>query len=118
MKLKIYQKAYDDADAALQIDHQHIKSVGRRGTAAFYLKKFKQAKLDFIHAIQIEPDNRTFQEYLKKTLEKLEQIRAESYEKMSRRVVFTDLDNLGFEENATLVPIKELHLDESAVKQA
>ena len=41
IKLKIFQKAYDDAHAALQIDHKHIKSIGRRGTAAFYLKKFK-----------------------------------------------------------------------------
>lgn len=41
LKLKVYQKAYDDAHEALQIDFNHIKSVGRRGTAAFYLKKFK-----------------------------------------------------------------------------
>jgi len=41
IKLKIYQKAYDDAVEALKIDHLHVKSVGRRGTAAFYLKKFK-----------------------------------------------------------------------------
>lgn len=41
LKLKIYQKAYDDAHSAIQIDYNHVKSVGRRGTAAFYLKKFK-----------------------------------------------------------------------------
>ena len=49
---------------------------------------------------------------MKKTLEKLEKIKLESYEKMSRRVVFTDLDSIGFEENAIRVPITELHLDE------
>lgn len=57
IKLKVYNKAYDDAHAALQIDHKHLKSVGRRGTAAFYLKKFKQAKLDFLHGLQLEPTN-------------------------------------------------------------
>jgi hypothetical protein len=41
LKLKVHQKAYDDAHAALQIDYQHVKSLGRRGTAAYYLKKFK-----------------------------------------------------------------------------
>jgi len=69
--------------------------------------------LDFIHALQLEPENNTFMEYLKKTLERLEKIKMESYEKMRRRIVFTDLDKLGFSENATRVPITELHLDES-----
>ena len=32
---------------------------------------------------------------------------------MQRRAVFTDLDKLGFEEQATIVPVEELHLDES-----
>jgi hypothetical protein len=67
-----------------------VKSVGRRGTAAYYLKNFKQAKLDFLHGLQIEPQNQQFAEYLKKTLEKLQQIKNEAYEKMTRRVVFTD----------------------------
>ena len=60
--------------------------MGRRGTAAFYLKKYKQAKLDFLHALQLEPTNTQFAEYLKKTLEKLDKIKLESYEKMRRRV--------------------------------
>jgi len=45
--MKVYKNAYDDANAALEIDPSHLKSIGRRGTAAFYLKNFKQAKLDF-----------------------------------------------------------------------
>jgi lipoprotein NlpI len=44
----VYQKAYDDADAALKIDPTHLKSIGRRGTAAYYIKNFKQAKMDFL----------------------------------------------------------------------
>lgn len=118
IKLKVYNKAYEDAHAALQLDHQHIKSVGRRGTAAFYLKKFKQAKLDFLHGLQLEPSNTQFAEYLKKTLERLEKIKLESYEKMKRRVVFTDLSSLGFDDNAVIVPVTEMQLDENALKQS
>lgn len=117
IKLKVYQKAYDDAHLALQIDFEHIKSVGRRGTAAFYLKKYKQAKLDFLHALQLETTNTQFAEYLKKTLEKLDKIKLESYEKMRRRVQFTDLNLIGFEENAVTVPVAEMQLNENALKQ-
>lgn len=67
--------------------------------------------------LRIEPENKTFVEYLKKTLERLEKIKMESYEKMTRRVVFTDLDNLGFDKHATLLPCTELHLDAEQVKQ-
>jgi hypothetical protein len=48
LKLKVYQKAYVDASDALAIDKTHVKSVGRRGTAAFYLKKYKEAQIDFL----------------------------------------------------------------------
>ena len=48
IKLKVYSKAFEDAEAALALDPQHVKSVGRRGTAAYYLKKFKQARSDFM----------------------------------------------------------------------
>jgi tetratricopeptide (TPR) repeat protein len=112
LKMKVYQSAFDDADEALAIDREHVKSLGRRGQAAFYLRKFKQAKLDFMRGLQLSPDDKTFQEYLKKTLERLQKIKEESYEKMTRRVVFTDLDSLGFDENSTRVPVVELHLDQ------
>ena len=111
LKMKVYQKAFEDAHAALQIDYNHVKSVGRRGTAAYYLKNFKQAKLDFLHGLQLEPQNTQFAEYLKKTLEKLQQIKNEAYEKMQRRVVFTDFTQVGFDEHCTIVPLTELHLD-------
>lgn len=67
--------------------------------------------------MQLEPENNTFQEYLRKTLEKLEKIKIESYEKMTRRVVFTDLEAIGFDQRATYIPCTELHLDDSALKQ-
>ena len=36
---------------------------------------------------------------------------------MHRRAIFTDLDKLGFEEVSYLVPVQELHLDESQLRQ-
>jgi len=48
LKLKAYGKAYDDANRAVLIDPTHMKSIGRRGTASYYLGKVKQAKIDFI----------------------------------------------------------------------
>ena len=36
---------------------------------------------------------------------------------MHRRAIFTDLDKLGFEEASYLVPVQELHLDESQLRQ-
>ena len=67
--------------------------------------------------MQLEPASTQFAEYLKKTLERLEKIKLESYEKMKRRVVFTDLTSMGFEEHAVICPITELQLDESALLQ-
>ena len=43
LKLKAYGKAYDDANRACLIDSTHVKSVGRRGTAAYYLGNLRQA---------------------------------------------------------------------------
>jgi hypothetical protein len=53
---------------------------------------------------------------LKKTLEKLQKLKAEAYEKMNRRVVFTDLNLLGFEDEAVMIPQVELHLDQNQEK--
>lgn len=55
IKLKAYQKAWDDAQAACEIDEHHVKSVGRRGTASYYLGKYRAAKLDFITCLKLEP---------------------------------------------------------------
>jgi hypothetical protein len=44
-------------------------------------------------------------------LEKLQQLKTEAYDKMQRRVVFTDLSEMGFDEDSMFVPVQELHLD-------
>ena len=64
-----------------------------------------------MEALELEPSNRTFSEYLKKTIEKLQALKVEAYEKLERRVVFTDLSMMGFDDDATIVPVIEMHLD-------
>ena len=116
LKLKAYHKAFADADAALQLDPVHVKSLGRRGTACYYLDKFRQAKRDFVVALGLDPNNKQFREYLKKTDERLNKIRGEAYERMVRRATFTDLTELMTERDADL-PLTELHLDEKVNKE-
>jgi len=58
LKLKAYSKAFVDADGACKIDSGHIKSLGRRGTACYYLDKFRDAKRDFSIALAVEPTNK------------------------------------------------------------
>ena len=64
-----------------------------------------------MRGLKLEPKNRQFAEYLNKTNEKLLKIKREAYEKMERRVMFTDLSEMGFEEEAIRVHAEELHLD-------
>lgn len=79
------------------LDPTHVKSLGRRGTAAYYLGKIKEAMRDFVEIITLEPKNVQFVEYLKKCEERLQKIRDEAYEKMQRRVMFTDFEEIGFD---------------------
>ena len=47
-------------------------------------------------------------------------MKAEAYEKMNRRVVFTDLSLLGFEDEAVTIPMVEMHADrqlDAAIQQ-
>ena len=111
LKLKAHAKAYDDANRAVLIDPSHVKSIGRRGTAAYYLGKIKQAKIDFITALQLDPQNIGFLEYIQKTDQRLQKLKSEAMEKIERRMMFTNLEEVGFDEHSCRVPITELHLD-------
>jgi len=117
LKLKAYQKAFDDSNRACKIDPEHVKSIGRRGTANYYLGNIKQAKRDFVRGLKLEEGNKQFYEYLSKTEEKLQKIKQEAYEKMERRVMFTDLNEMGFEEEAVRIHTQELHLDKQLVEE-
>ena len=41
LKLKKYEQAYMDADSAIKYDANHLKSIQRRGTAAYYTKRYR-----------------------------------------------------------------------------
>lgn len=84
LKLRRYQEAENDADQALMIDSEHIKSLQRRGTARFYLGKYRQSVRDFQKAQSITPSPQ-IADYQKKALEKMEKLKFELIEKMKRR---------------------------------
>lgn len=87
LKLKEYEKAYQDADAALKSDQNHLKSIQRRGTAAYYTQRMRTARKDFAHALSIEY-NQQFEEYLKKANAYIDKVKLEAYEKLKRKVQF------------------------------
>lgn len=89
--------------------------MGRRGTASYYLGKIKQAKVDFLNAIKLDPENLGFIDYIKKADERLQRLKSEAMEKIERRVMFTDLDEVGFDEHSVRIPVTELHLDQREV---
>jgi DnaJ family protein C protein 7 len=41
IKLKNYENAFVDADKALKFDPNHLKSIQRRGTAAYFTKRLR-----------------------------------------------------------------------------
>ncbi len=90
--------------------------MGRRGQANYYLGKVKQAKIDFIQAIKHDPDNIGFLDYIKKADERLQRLKSEAIEKMERRIMFTDLAEVGFDEHSLRVPVIELNLDQKEVE--
>lgn len=117
LKLKAHSKAYDDADKALKIDPSHFKSLGRRGTASYYLGRVKQAKIDFISALKSDPENIGFIDYIKKCDERLQKIKSEALEKIERRIMFTDLEEIGFEEHSRRIPVVEMRLDQKVIQE-
>ena len=65
--------------------------------------------------MKLDPTNVLFLEYIKKTNERLQRLKSEALEKIERRIMFTDLDEIGFEEHSFRVPVKELHLDQKVI---
>lgn len=55
MKLRRYAEAESDAEAALALDPEHVKSLQRRGTARYYLGKLRLAAKDFMIAQHLSP---------------------------------------------------------------
>lgn len=55
IKLKNYEEAFYSADKALSHDGNHLKSIQRRGTAAYYTGRLRIARKDFMHSLTIDP---------------------------------------------------------------
>ena len=66
--------------------------------------------------MRLDPDNIGFLEYIKKADERLQRIKSEALEKMERRIAFTDLDEVGFDQHSVKVPIIEMHLDKKEIE--
>ena len=63
IKLKRYEQAFQDADKAIQFDPNHLKSIQRRGTSAYFTSRLRRARKDFIHCLSLEY-SQTFAGYL------------------------------------------------------
>lgn len=74
------------------IDPEHLKSLQRRGTARFYLGKYRQSGKDFQKAQSITPSAQ-IAEYQKKVAEKMEKLKFELLEKMKRRGTASENDS-------------------------
>ena len=87
LKMKKYEKAYLDADKALEYDGNHLKSVQRRGTAGYYTKRYRQARRDFVRALGLEYSAQ-IDDYLQKVLEQINKQKAAAQDKLKRRAMF------------------------------
>jgi len=64
-----------------------LKSIQRRGTAAYYTQKYRQARKDFMHSLTLE-FSAQFVEYLKIVNEKIANHKKEAHLKLKRKVLF------------------------------
>lgn len=107
LNLKSYVDAEKDALSALRIDHLHIKSLFRHGTALYYLKRYKEAKREFNNLLRIEPSNKNGFEYLRHTDQKLSKIKTEAYEKLYYGEIVGDTTSKG----VSVIRVEEINLD-------
>lgn len=107
LNLKQYVDAEKDALSALRIDHLHMKSLLRHGTALYYLKRFKEAKWEFNNMLIIEPSNKNGLEYLRHTDQKLSKIKLEAYEKLYYGEIVGNTTSKG----VSVIRTEEINLD-------
>ena len=83
IKLKKYETAFQDASQALSHDPNHMKSIQRRGTSAYYTNRLRVARKDFTHSLSIDFSTQ-IAEYLIKVNKGIEKVKFEAYEKLKR----------------------------------
>jgi len=60
-----------------------LKSIQRRGTAAYFTKRLRVARKDFMHSLSIEFSSQ-IQDYLRKVNEGISRIKLEAQGKLKR----------------------------------
>lgn len=113
LNLKNYVDAEKDALSALRIDHLHMKSLFRHGTALYYLKRYKEAKREFNNMLKIEPSNKNGLEYLRHTDQKLSKIKTEAYEKLYYGEIVGDTTS----KSVSVIRVEEINLDPKLKQQ-
>lgn len=135
LKLKKYEQAFMDADKALEYDANHLKSVQRRGTAAYYTKRYRQARRDFMRALKIEHSPHIL-DYLTKVQEQILKSKAAACEQIKRKALFDsgvnffdlertrgdadDAKRLGmaaFKNASERIEVVEMNLDEDQIRE-
>lgn len=71
LKLKDFSSAIEDCNTVLALDPANCKAYYRRGCAQFFLEKFTDALDNFEKALEIDPNGKDIQDYVKKTRLKL-----------------------------------------------
>lgn len=66
-----YQKAYSLANKGVELNPQSSKAFSRRGNASLMLKNFQDSVNDFKQALNLDPDDKEIQNYLKIASEKI-----------------------------------------------
>jgi tetratricopeptide (TPR) repeat protein len=107
LNLKQYVDAEKDALSALRIDHLHMKSLLRHGTALYYLKRYKEAKREFNNMLIIEPSNKNGLEYLRHTDQRLSKIKLEAYEKL----YYGEIVGNTTSKSVSVIKTEEINLD-------
>lgn len=107
MNLKNYVDAEKDALSALRLDNAHVKSLFRYGTALYYLRQYKQAKMEFSNLLRVDPRNKNGQEYLRHTEQKLAKIKIEAYEKLYLGEIVGGSTGIG----KSIIKVQEINID-------
>ena len=58
LKMKEYNKSIEEATRVIQMQPKNVKALYRRGSAYLSFFMFEEAKLDFLEALNIEPNNK------------------------------------------------------------
>jgi len=136
IKLKNWEAAFSDANDAIKYDPNHLKSIQRRGTAAYHTKRLRQARKDFLHSLSLE-FSQQFAEYLQKVNQQIEKAKQDGMERLKRQVLFNsgvdfhgskddkdmhpdEIKRRGCEEfkrKSLKITIQEMNIDQALLKQ-